>query len=463
MGEGGVRGSLVRSGLFSEAGVRFFRRLGRLALAVALLALLAYGVLWLLVRHREGQAEEAWAALDSPASRPEVRFSRTLTTATAVELEALLRPLGLSQLPLESEAAIHDRTPWTDQMGVLHRHLERELERPGLSGSPPEPAQLRFMEERSAELAAVRRVLLSELPPRWGVDWEDRERHQFIHVLAVKSLAEWLLSDALWAQLQGDPARGEQDLEAAWVLVEILLDRPEVNAQGAAVGTAREVTGTLRKLERPGGGWESRMQTARFRTGLMAAFTLEGMRYLTSAKITAGLPLFGRRVRRERMFWRTYGRLWSRYSVADASLRIAREVSLLENRGECAGDFRPETRRIATSSPWWTATGRLGLPDHGVPWASLVQLRQEMELTRKVLQLKAARTADGRWPEAPDGIEDSSCPGTRWGYTVAQDGSVRLFLEEGPVPPNRRGAVDLPVVFEAPGPLRPDIEMSGSR
>jgi len=441
--------------LFSETGIRFFRRLGKIALVALALTAVATGVFWRVVRHREQAAEAAWAALDTPGSRPSVRFSVGLTNATGVGLQEQMARLGLDPIPLRTVEEMRRPSPWSSVLSEVHGYLERCVEQPTPAFDPPPRMLSDFLRAHEQDLAAMRALLTAELPPRWAVDIEDRQRHQTLHCLALTGLGEWLLVDALESRLLDRPERSAQDLEAAWVLVELLLDRPEVNAQASALSLARGITGALRKLDVAPSVWGERLRSERFRTGLEAAIVLWGEGYLRAARWTAQQPYFGRAARRERMFWKIYGRLWYRYSMADASLQIARELEALRALGECAGEYREETRRLAGFGNRLVATGRFGLPDYGLQWTSLMQLRVEMELTRKILSLRALRGADGSWPVSPPGLEVSECPKAHWVYAVEADGAMTLSLEGGAPRPHRRGALDLSIAYRAPGPPPP--------
>ncbi len=48
----------------------------------------------------------------------------------------------------------------------------------------------------------------------------------------------------------------------------------------------------------------------------------------------------------------------------------------------------------------------------------------DLELTRKILQVKALAATEGKWlPSVPD-MESSICPGAKWVYGVAPDGTM---------------------------------------
>ena len=71
-------------------------------------------------------------------------------------------------------------------------------------------------------------------------------------------------------------------------------------------------------------------------------------------------------------------------------------------------------------------------PDLSGTWETANRLVVELEMARKVLDLKARRkAAGGTWPAAVPGLESSACQGARWTYTVAPDGGMTLAFSRG--------------------------------
>ena len=61
----------------------------------------------------------------------------------------------------------------------------------------------------------------------------------------------------------------------------------------------------------------------------------------------------------------------------------------------------------------------------------MARLEIDLELTAKLLDLKAAREQNGgRWPSTLRGIEESAaCPRARWIYETGGDGKMSLALD----------------------------------
>ena len=84
------------------------------------------------------------------------------------------------------------------------------------------------------------------------------------------------------------------------------------------------------------------------------------------------------------------------------------------------------------------------------PLHRVARLELDFELTRKLIELEAARRGNaGRWTAAVPGVEDSeACPHDLWVYGVEPDGSMSIALSREVSWPDPRGLV-LPTRFTA--------------
>ena len=98
----------------------------------------------------------------------------------------------------------------------------------------------------------------------------------------------------------------------------------------------------------------------------------------------------------------------------------------------CGFDARETRRHLEDSLPRWNMTRGVLM---GWPLRVYVEIGEgelELELTRKVLEARAAREANGgAWPAAIPGIETSVNPGGHWFYEVSPDGVMTLRFSEG--------------------------------
>ena len=56
----------------------------------------------------------------------------------------------------------------------------------------------------------------------------------------------------------------------------------------------------------------------------------------------------------------------------------------------------------------------------------------DLELTQKILQVKALAAKAGKWPPSVPEMKSSICPGAKWLYRVAPDGTMSISFSEKP-------------------------------
>ena len=56
----------------------------------------------------------------------------------------------------------------------------------------------------------------------------------------------------------------------------------------------------------------------------------------------------------------------------------------------------------------------------------------DLELTQKILQVKALAAKTGKWPASVPEMKSSICLGAKWLYRVAPDGTMSLSFSEKP-------------------------------
>ncbi len=447
--------------------MHFSKRLARflwLVLAsAALLTVAAYGGTLLVVRHKEQAVDRAWAETYGSLDGFDASLPRTEKNETARRLEELCWPLGF---PLRSLALNEAQPtgPWNEVEGDVHGYLEVQLETPSPAVAPPPAPVARFLSQRAGERETLLDLLATAVP-LWDQDMERPPIALPPHRLGLMGLAEWLVADALAQLAEGRSCEALRDLAGARRLTESLRLRPELLSQDAALATARMCAGVLRKLDRCPEGWEPDLLPGAFEPELQRAARYVAWSYREAGRRSAAEPYTGRMARREGLLWKTFGRLWFRLSMADAGERFLAEVAEAQRLGFCSADYPATLDRIARSTPWWSSIGRFGIVSLGRSWASMRQLQLDLELTRKLFEVRAARDpVSGAWPRTVEGIEKTRCEGARWDYAVEEDGSAFLRYAGSVARPDRPGRIDLPVEFWLPAPVRaPRLRLADSR
>lgn len=415
------------------AGLR--RRTLRAALT-ALAAVAALLGLYLAIGHvvahvRVKQARAAWEAelgsLDVAA-----RFPTRPANAPAVELETLLKPLGLSLAPKTGAESFPRSGPDHDGRAALRDYLNAALDGP--ARVPLAPAGATWIERHDADLAAIRsRVLEGEIP-RQALTVEGGALAPIPNLLGHVNLQRVLLADALFAAERGEVARARAAFDAAVRLNEGLRAQPALICQLIVVASARMQVATLRHLP-----FATREDLARIDAPAASESLLEGLRseaWWLSRLGEAGSGVLAAFSTSDTGASRVLTRAWwflvsplARAGGARALDGLREDVARARAATPCevAAWERPpraESRLSLLLNPiaYFTSPSHVG----ALQRAALLEL--EAELTGLVIDARAARASDpGRaWPSI---FDSAACPGTRWRHELGADGSLTLAYD----------------------------------
>ena len=165
------------------------------------------------------------------------------------------------------------------------------------------------------------------------------------------------------------------------------------------------------------------------------------------------VPFYRKTARNERIFWRTFGRLWYRLSMADISSRYLDQIRGLKKLGPCALDYFGPATETWRSIPWWNTIGKVSLLNLGFYWERGIRLQVDAEFTAKVLDLREARDRNGgAWPRSVPGIEESRCSKAHFVYEM-RDGAVSLTFDREMKRTDRPGKITLPMRYTAAAPF----------
>lgn len=143
-----------------------------------------------------------------------------------------------------------------------------------------------------------------------------------------------------------------------------------------------------------------------------------------------------------------------RLCAADMGDLFLTENQRLDALGPCASDadLISISRGITANLPKWNLLTQVAYPNlGGSSRARPKQLKFQMELTDKVLQLRGMKAQQGQWPKEVLGIEKSFCPKGTWKYEATADGGMSLTFSG---PPVSKDLVKLqyPLEFREAGP-----------
>jgi len=422
--------------------------------------LAAYAALLLVASAYERKVDRAWSDAGLPMRAFEEGLPRGIQNDSARKLEEIAARLGIAVAPLRG----HDFPPateWDILEADFRAYLESQLEEPTPEIGPPSEATAGYLLQKEPDLEDLRSLLLEEERPRWEMD-PYRSWGVPFNRLGILYLQQCLAVDAMASFRGGDGGRCLRSLDASWALVESVSERPDLFSQDAALAMIRIQAGVLRKLEGVPPLWIDRMRVEVLRQALLRSFQYEAWGYWVQGRRLSRVPFYRRLNSRERILWRTFGRAWYRIVMADTSGTYLDEIRTLVALGGCGSDYRTAMGGILNRIPWWNTIGKGNVENLGIFWEREEYLKLDLELTRKILEVRRLRDENGGdWPKAVPGIEVSECPETSWTYAATPVGGMTLsFSREGTLP-NAGRRILLPLRFEVPGTAGPAEFSSG--
>jgi hypothetical protein len=92
--------------------------------------------------------------------------------------------------------------------------------------------------------------------------------------------------------------------------------------------------------------------------------------------------------------------------------------------------FKQTDAEMMADFSWWNVIGKIAVPNLSSAWSRAARAALEAEMTRKLLEIKRLRGADGAWPKELPGISASVCKDAKWDYRVAPDGGMTLAFSQ---------------------------------
>jgi hypothetical protein len=410
--------------------MKWLKALGAAAAAVAVALLV-----WLIVgndvaNRRLVAVEKAWR--DAPGDLDDfaARFPNEETNGAAHHLEAAAAPLDIdlrprSDVPAGSSLAIPDRANRDRQL--LREYLDAELSKASGEAASPSPEAATVLDRMAPHLGAVKKALAGG-EPRWRMEAVRGFEARIPNLLGQIQLQRVLLSSALREASRKDASTANSLLEASWALNAPLLARPELISQLIAVAVCRMQAGVIRKAPGPSGPWIARLGELDPRKGILESFRgeawamREAMRRGVTVDVESGEPTVPSRIG---ALVRGPG---ERLSSCEY-LGGLRELVVVAGSRPVSEDSGQALRSAFESgaSRWGRAPGAAA--------ANLIQafervdrLVVDLELTRKVLEARAARGMAKEWPAIVPGVESTVLKGAQWNYAVTPDGHASIEL-----------------------------------
>lgn len=390
------------------------------------LILLGLGSLSLVVANTLADNQEK--SIESDRQQFLSQFPNSASNQSAIALKKLALPLGLdlAKMPNEEEAAIAEsqKQAFEEIREELNSYLDGAVARTSdRIEAPPEKLQ-RYLAANGTALEAIASHALKEDVPQWGTDitWiaAGDLSAPLPSFIGLVNLEKILALDALEKSRLGRNGEAIASFTAAWKIRQSLDGRPELIAQVLNAMVLRLQAGVMRQLDEVPAEWQQRLVERDVTKEIVKAiegeflYAYRGTRELADSEELVGEEAL--------MFESPMGRTYLRRSAIDAYNTSNSLPELLETSNVCSFDQEAIASSLGQAA-WWNVLGQLAIPNFSPVWKRARRLQLELELTRKILEVKEMAAKEGKLPESLPNTESAVCPGYEWVYEVSGDKS----------------------------------------
>jgi hypothetical protein len=399
------------------------------------------------------------------------QFPKTETNDSALKLEALTAKLGFRlynsggfKFPTDSYADLDatkaDKQDYQAIGKELSAYIETLIKNPNDAVVVPSENLRRYLTSKASTLAAIRtHVLNNEVPNlEINIDYLKEGDPSFAlpSLLGFVNLQKILALDILEKNRQGQTSEALATLEVSWKINKILRDRPELIHQLVALIVTNQQLAVIRRLENLPVQWQQRLLEHDYRKSILTV--LQGENFFSSALIRQ-IDSFSSEdsenigLSSGSWWWllkltSPISRPYLRFSAIDAYQAVRRLYSQIPQQNFCSLDSGES--KLEADTAWWNPIGQFAVSALPNQWIKGGKRMLDLELTQKILQVKALAVKLGRWPESVPNLESSICPGEKWLYQVSSDGTMSLtFSKQLNSAKPQKGRLTLPLTYNA--------------
>jgi hypothetical protein len=367
-----------------------------------------------------------------------------------------------SQEPLNLEVPEKTRQNWEKIYPILEAYLQKQFSTGDDSISPPPKELQDYLTKHSATIAEIRDIILSQPTPIWRTDITPNltgaNIFQSLDYFGLNNVKKIIALDILEKQRQGQTQAALEMLEISYKLTEDLHNHPFFSSLRPYSYFLEQgyLYAAIRKLDNLPDIWQ-------YRLGKQDYYQSEWI--LNKAQIIKIFSVVINADLSRLDIWKEWGTVLPESVRILNRLKLNRVNSLYLRLGMIKmyqSDMRSleklqaqeynvcQSDRIefeAKLPPWWNPIVQMIEPRYNpaippprtffltfdsyyIIQASKYML--DLELTQKILQVKAQAAKVGKWPETADNLESAICPGFTWVYQVAEDGTMSLSLSQEP-------------------------------
>jgi hypothetical protein len=401
------------------------------------------------------------------------RFPKTEPNDAALKLAASVAKLGLnagggSFYPVDRyigsvadfRPSEDDRKAFEEIRQELKQYLDAEIAKPNDTVNPPSEKLQRYLASKQTALAEIRQQVLNNEVPHWGTDitWmlEGDITFPVPTYLWQVNFQQVLALDILEKYRQGQREAAAEMLEVSWKINQSLTEIPFLISQLVALIVTKYPAGVMRKVDRLPAQWQQRLLERDYRESMLTSLQGEyllGFKFSqdfvwkyswSSIQEALGASSFlgiftgtnDPPTLQEKILDRTLSHVlvwlkpaiepYVRFCAIDTYQVYKRSLATSRLHNFCASDSV-----TVDGLAWWNYMGGAStsfLNQTIKPAKSMLNL----ELTQKILQVKALAAKAGKWPPSVPEMKSSICPGAKWLYRVAPDGTMSISFSEKP-------------------------------
>jgi len=405
-----------------------------LAITVGTVALVLAAWIWSGVRiwHREQPVNNAWQQITGKTPGAYFQsvmqqFPKSSMNETARQLEKMTTRLGIIN-PMPNRLYGGERKRGTGPFGTVDVpiHVLSELRKPtdDLSEAPAELQ--RYLQNHRADLDGLYSLIQRSDVPRWETDLSQLVGAPVPQLFYHRQLQGLIAFDILEKTRTGENESALRALESSWKINQSLRDRPELLSQLIAVSVLRLQAEAMRKMKGVPVEWWRRLDVQAWQESFLRAMELDAVvtsKYVTDSNHPLPSPAWFKSVVNSPL-----GKPL-RHLAGIESLELSGEIfSLIKRSNLCS--LSPDTmlKEEEGSRSRWNLATHYGYTNYlRARWLSTETLA-DAELSRKVLQVKAARdSAKNRdWALQLAPMKSSLCPEAEWIHEVAPNGTIQI-------------------------------------
>lgn len=400
------------------------------AVAIVLAAWLWSGVrIW----QKEKPVQQAWAEMTGKT--PDAYFQAVLQqfpksdmNETARQLEELTTRLGIFN-PMPNRLYDGQRKNFVGPFDTLDApaYVVSQSRKP-TDEIDEAPAKLQnYLKNHRADLDALYSLVQRSEVPHWETDIALLSRAPAPAVFYHRQLQGLIALDILEKTRKGETASAQAALEASGKINQSLRDRTELLSQLVAISILKLQAEAIRKMKNVPENWRQRLTVTGWQAPFLLAMEFDAV--VMSKNVTdpssLGEPRWDRWVN---PFRGPLGKPIRRLSAVERLESSERVLSLIRRTDFC--ELSPEA--VINQSVGLRATssfdGNTFYTNYPRAWTMLLQTLTQVELTRKIIEVKAVRdsVSGNRGLLHLGDMESALCAKVKWVHELVPNGTIQI-------------------------------------